>query len=548
MTLLTIESLAVRYRTGSRGDVHAVRDVDLTIAEGETLALVGESGSGKTTTAHAVLRLLAPSAQVTHGRVLVGGADVLRMSPRALRGLRGGVVGLVPQDPGNSLNPVERVGWQIEQVLRIHGAAGRGPARRRQVVELLAEAALPDPERVAAQYPGELSGGMRQRALIALAVAARPRLIIADEPTSALDVTAQQQVLDLLQRRAADFGTAVLLVTHDLGVAADRADRVVVMKDGAVVEHGPVATVLASPAAAFTRTLLASAATVTGPTREAPATTEPERPTLELRSIVKRFRQPRTRTGARWSTALAGVDLSIGRGRTLAIVGESGSGKTTLARIAVRLERETSGDVLLDGVNVTGLTGPGLRDARRNMQIVLQNPYASLQPRFTVERIVTEGLRHYRIGDAPSRRRRAAELLDQVALSRAVLDRLPSELSGGQRQRVAIARALALEPRLLVLDEPVSALDVTVQAQILDLLVRLQDEHRLAYLFITHDLAVARRIAHDVAVMRAGQVVETGPVAEILTRPRTPYTQRLLAAVPGRSLTVDARTPLGDLS
>ena len=533
--LLTVEELHVEYASGG-GTVHAVRGVDLEVAAGQTLAVVGESGSGKSTTAHAVIRLLPPNATLTHGSVTVAEQNVLALSERSLRQFRGGTVGLVPQDPGNSLNPLERVGWQIAQVLALHGIA-RGARARARAVELLAEVALPDPERAAAARPGELSGGMRQRAMIALALAAGPRLVVADEPTSALDVTVQRQVLDTLQRRVRDHGAAMLLVTHDLGVAADRADHVVVMKDGVVVERGTVAQVLQAPQHPYTQTLIASAPGLRRrPVIARAAATSQNREVadvvLHAAGLVKDFT---TRTLASSSTvrALDGVSVTVRAGRTLGVVGESGSGKTTLARVVARLEQPDAGTVRLEGRDITALRGEPLRAIWRDLQIVYQNPYASLQPRFDVERIVTEPLRHFRIGDARSRRRRAAELLEQVALPSALLTRAPEELSGGQRQRVAIARALALRPKLLLLDEPVSALDVTVQAQILDLLAHLQAELGLAYLFITHDLAVVQQIAHEVAVMSTGTVLEHGPTERILNAPQHPYTQQLLDAVPG---------------
>lgn len=534
--LLRIRNLRVRYTT-SGGPVDAVGGVDIDVPAGQTVAVVGESGSGKSTVAHAVMRLLPSNADVMDGSVHLDGVDVRGLRERSLRRYRGGMVGLVQQDPGNSLNPLERVGWQVAEVLRLHGVA-QGRRARLLAVQLLAEAALPDPERVAASWPGELSGGMRQRVLIAMALAAGPSLVIADEPTSALDVTVQRQVLNTLASRVEDQGAALLLVTHDLGVAADRADHVVVMKDGLVVEHGKVAEVLGSPQHPYTRALVASVPGLGARERapkpalvlkqEAAAT-----PVLRTDGIVKDFGMRRRTRGPKTLRALDGVSLAVHAGRTLAIVGESGSGKTTFARIVARLEVPTKGTVHLDGRDITELHGEPLRQVRRDLQIVYQNPYASLEPRFSVEQIVTEPLRHFAIGGARERRERAADLLEQVTLSPDLLSRLPRELSGGQRQRVAIARSLALNPRLLILDEPVSALDVTVQAQVLELLARLQRERGIAYLFITHDLGVVRQVADEVAVMKRGEIVERGLTDELMHQPRHAYTQQLLEAVPG---------------
>ncbi|MGY4643026.1 dipeptide ABC transporter ATP-binding protein [Cellulomonas sp. URHB0016] len=531
--LLTVTDLAVTYRT-SRGDVRAVRDVSLHVDAGETVALVGESGSGKSTTAAAVVRLLAAGARIEHGTVDLLGHDVARAAPRALQAVRGRLVGLVPQDPTVSLNPVQRVGDQVAEVLRIHGLVGRRSAPV-AAVEALRKAGLPDPEVRARQYPHELSGGMRQRVLIAIALVAQPRLLVADEPTSALDVTVQRQILDHLEELTTGTGTGVLLITHDLGVAADRADRIVVMSQGRVVEEGTPDAVLGSPQDPYTQALLAAAPSLRGArTRAAaPPTTAATPPTaLEVRHLVKEFPLPRSAGGGRLR-AVDDVSFALPRGRTLALVGESGSGKSTTARLALRLTDPTSGFVLVDGQDVTAARGPALRALRRRLQVVYQNPYASLDPSWTVERIVTEPLGAFRLGDRRDRAARAAELLDLVALPSTALQRRPAELSGGQRQRVAIARALALRPETVVLDEPVSALDVSVQAQVLDLLAGLQDELGLSYLFISHDLAVVRQVAHEVLVLSRGRVVEHGAVEQVFADPQDEYTAELLSAIPG---------------
>ncbi|OCI32053.1 dipeptide ABC transporter ATP-binding protein [Oerskovia enterophila] len=558
--LLRIDSLAVEYRT-RRGTVAAVQDVSFDVLPGETVAVVGESGSGKSTTAHAIVQLLASSAAVTHGRIVFQGTDLATASPAALRSFRGRQIGLVPQDPTVSLDPVKRIGHQVAEVLLVHGLADRRSARA-QAVEALGAAGLEDPEVRAQQYPHELSGGMRQRVLIAIAIIAEPALLIADEPTSALDVTVQRQILDHLAALTRRTATSVLLVTHDLGVAADRADRIVVMSEGRVVEVGTPREVLEHPEHPYTRALLASAPSLNAhgelrrtatplpravsertfagragdPFVARAADDGPADPTgqdvLVARHLVKDFPLPRA-AGGGTHRAVDDVSFRIPRGHTFALVGESGSGKSTTARLALRLTDVTSGSVTFDGADVTAVRGARLRDLRRRVQLVHQNPFASLNPRLSVGEVVTDPLAAYGLGSRHERRSRALELLDVVALPASALDRKPSELSGGQRQRVAIARALAINPELLVLDEPVSALDVQVQSQILGLLSGLQESLGLSYLFISHDLAVVREIAHTVAVMHRGKVVETGQVDEVFRSPRHEYTRNLLDAIPG---------------
>ncbi|MFF3847798.1 dipeptide ABC transporter ATP-binding protein [Streptomyces sp. NPDC002328] len=559
--LLEIRGLSVSYRTRG-GAVPAVRGVDLDVWPGQVTAVVGESGSGKSTTAHAVTRLLAANGRIDAGTVRFGRHDLATLSEAELRTVRGARIGLVPQDPTVSLNPVKRIGEQVAEVLRIHGLATRRSAAA-EAVAVLDRAGLPDAAVRARQYPHELSGGMRQRALIAVAIAAKPRLIIADEPTSALDVTVQRVILDHLQRLTEESGTAILLVTHDLGVAADRSQRLVVMEQGKVVEEGETRAVLADPQHPYTRRLLASAPSLTTARPRTPASAartgasidtavdttvdaavvstvdaavDAAAPLVEVRNLVKEFRLPRAGGGARTVRAVDDVSLTLRRGRTLALVGESGSGKSTTARMVLRLADPTSGQVLFDGADITTAKGARVRQLRRRAQLVYQNPYASLDPRFSVGEVITEPLRAFKVGDRVSRLDRARELLGRVALPASTLERRPAELSGGQRQRVAIARALALSPDLVVCDEPVSALDVSVQAQVLELLAELQADTGVAYLFISHDLAVVRQIAHEVAVMRAGRVVETGPPEDLFTGPRHAYTRELLAAIPGGRL------------
>ncbi|MFC1437653.1 ABC transporter ATP-binding protein [Streptacidiphilus sp. N1-10] len=546
-TLLEVRGLRVDY-TGTGGAVTAVDGVDLTVARGETVAVVGESGSGKSTTALAVTRLLPHTARIAGGRVLFRGQDLAALGDGALRPLRGRAIGFVPQDPGVALNPVQRVGDQIAEVLRIHRIA-RGREAHAEAVEALASAGVPEPAARALQYPHQLSGGMRQRVLIAMALVAGPDLVVADEPTSGLDVTVQRRVLDHLEALTRDRGIALLLITHDLGVAADRADRVVVMSEGQVVETGATAQVLDRPVHPYTRRLMAAAprwspsagtgiGTAPADAAKAAATTADRTdgaapPLLEVSGLTRDFDLPRSSGRGRTLRAVDGLDFTLARGEALALVGESGSGKSTTARLVLRLDRPTAGTVRLDGVDLASLTSRQLRDSRRRMQLVYQNPFASLDPRFTVRRIVEEPLRAFRIGDRAERRAEAARLLDLVALPARFLERRPAELSGGQRQRVAIARALALRPDLLVCDEPVSALDVSVQAQILELLAELRSELGLGYLFITHDLAVARQLCDRVAVLRDGRLVETGPTERVFAEPVHEYTRELLAAVPG---------------
>ncbi len=558
--LLSVRDLTVSFTT-PQGPVTAVRAVSLEIRRGETLAVVGESGSGKSTLAASVNQLLARNGRIESGSVRLDGTELTGLGDRAMTAIRGSRIGMVPQDPMTNLNPVMKVGSQIVEALEVHDKA-RGRAARDQAVALLERAGIEDAAARFDQYPHEFSGGMRQRVLIAMALACSPELLIADEPTSALDVTVQRLVLDQMEELAGRLGAAVMLITHDLALATERADRVVVMYRGEVVEHGPSEQVIEAPQHEYTKRLLAAAPSLATPKVSRPH--QGEEPAagatdsgvgggarevlLSLQGVERRYRLRGRREPL---VAVGGVDLDVRCGRTVAIVGESGSGKSTTARLALCLESPDAGVASYRGVDLATLHGSSLKEFRRSVQPVFQNPYASLDPRWTVAEVVAEPLRVHKIGDSRSRAAKVDSLLDQVSLPAALADRYPHELSGGQRQRVAIARALALEPELVVLDEAVSALDVLVQEQILDLMVQLQRELDLAYLFISHDLAVVRLVAHEVYVMQRGLVVEHGDPAQIFDHPQDEYTQRLVAAVPGRrrsrtlsvSRTAPPRTP-----
>ncbi|WIG16980.1 ABC transporter ATP-binding protein [Kocuria rosea] len=571
--LLEVENLAVAFST-MNGPVQAVHEASLTLREGRTLAIVGESGSGKSTTAMSVIGLLPGNGRVTGGSVRFAGQELVGLDEARMRRIRGRQIGLVPQDPMSNLNPVTTVGLQVAETLLVHGLATRRDVDEK-VVAALAAAGLPEPERRARQYPHEFSGGMRQRALIAIGLACRPRLLIADEPTSALDVTVQRTILDQIERMTEEIGTSVLLITHDLGLAAERAQDIVVMHRGRIVEAGPSARVLEDPQDEYTRRLVQAAPSVAaarvgrqavpspgrtgaGTTAAAPAAAGPSasgptaggvaapaaqeaagaaarEPLVVIENLTKVFKG---RLGQADFTAVQDVSLTVPRGRTVAIVGESGSGKTTTARMLLKLYEPTSGSIRFDGQDVTGLRGRQLAAFRQRVQPIFQDPYSSLNPMFTIGRIVEEPLSTYGRGTRAERQDRVKWLLEEVALPPSTVSRYPNELSGGQRQRVAIARALALQPELIVCDEPVSALDVLVQKQILDLLGRLQDEFGLSYLFISHDLAVVRLISDEVCVMKDGRLVEAGASEEIFTDPQHPYTRQLLASIPGNELRV----------
>ena len=531
---LEVRNLRTHFFTPN-GVLPAVDDVSLTLERGRILGLVGESGSGKTVTGFSILGLLDAPGRIVGGQILFKGQDLVTLDKKSLRSLQGNRIAMIFQDPMMTLNPVLRVEAQMIDAVLAHSKVSREQARElaRDTLGLMGIAS-PD-ERLHA-YPHQLSGGMRQRVLIAIAIALRPALIIADEPTSALDVTVQRRILDLIDALRRETGTAVLLVTHDLGVAADRSHRLVVMQGGRIQEQGPTLELLRNPQSAYTRRLLADAPSLAPAPRRTPRPATADDWAIEVEDLVHEFAAPghASAHGRGIFRAVDGVSLRVRRGSTHAIVGESGSGKTTTIRAIVGLGRPTAGRIRIEGTEVTGLRGEALRQLRRRVQLVYQNPFSSLDPRQSVFDIIEEPLLNFDPLPADERRRRVHDMLERVGLPAAVLQRRPHALSGGQRQRVAIARALVLQPQVLVLDEAVSALDVTVQAQILALLAQLQQDLGLTYLFISHDLAVVRQIADTVSVLRAGRVVDAGSVEEVFQRPTSDYTRELMDAIPGK--------------
>ena len=556
--LLQIRNLEVGFRT-QRGLVPAVRGVDLTLYAGQTLAIVGESGSGKTTTAQAIIDLLPGTGQVTGGQILFEGRDLTKLSPKEIQDVRGRLIGYVPQDPMSNLNPVWNIGFQVEEAIKANGIA-QGKEARKRTIQVLQEAGLSDASERLKQYPHQFSGGMRQRVLIGIGLSSRPKLLIAVEPTSALDVTVQRQILDHLATLTRDYGTSVLFITHDLGLAAERAEQLVVMYKGKVVESGPSQEILSNPQHPYTQRLVSAAPSLASRRIQSAKTSsdtgthifaggsldetliaraverEQAAPVKDLISVENVSKTYRIRQSGFKHTELRAVDdvsFGVQRGTTTALVGESGSGKSTVAKLILQLETITTGRIEVDGQDVAGLKGSDMLKFRRRVQPVFQDPYGSLDPQYSVGNTIAEPLLAHRVGTAKERQARVLELLDQVSLPAATRYRYPSELSGGQRQRIAVARALALKPDVLVLDEAVSALDVLVQGQILNLLTELQSELGLTYLFITHDLAVVRLIADNVCVMKKGKIIETATTDEVFDNPRESYTQELLAAIPG---------------
>ena len=537
--LLEMRDVHIAF-SSSTGLVEAVRGVNMTIYPGQSVAIVGESGSGKSTTAMSILGLLPGTGRVTEGQILFEGQDITRLDHKGFENLRGNRIGLVPQDPMSNLNPVWRVGTQIEESLMANDIGDKA-SRKNRVTEILEEAGLPDAERRARQFPHEFSGGMRQRALIGMGLAAQPTLLIADEPTSALDVTVQKQILDRLDTLTQELGNAVLFITHDLGLAAERAEHLLVMHRGRVVESGPSQEILTDPQHPYTRRLVDAAPSLAARNetadRERLDANEAD-VVIAARNLTKEF-PARGRVQKEEDKVFRAVDdvsFDVHRGTTLALVGESGSGTSTVANMVLDLLEPTSGTVHIDGEDTTNLRGKKLLDFRRKVQVVFQNPYGSLDPTFSIYSCIEEPLAVHKIGNRKEREQRVADLLDMVALPRSVMRRYPNELSGGQRQRIAIARALALQPEVLILDEAVSALDVLVQHQVLELLEDLQRDLGLTYLFITHDLAVVRQIADEVAVMQRGRIVESGRTADIFDNPQEDYTRTLINSVPGLSI------------
>ncbi|AEK35515.1 dipeptide ABC transporter ATP-binding protein [Corynebacterium variabile] len=539
--LLEIRDLAVTYRT-RRGGVPAVKNVSVTVERGTVTAIVGESGSGKSTSAMATLGLLPGNAEVS-GTIKLDGRLTTNLSEREWRSIRGTRVGLIPQDPNNSLNPVKTIGASVGEGLRIAPKAVRlsASARKKKVLDLLEQVGIDNPEVRYDQYPHQLSGGMKQRALIAAAVATEPELIIADEPTSALDVTVQRTILDLLDRMRTELDLGILFITHDLAVAGDRADQLVVMQGGEVKEHGPTDRILTDPHDPYTRRLLSDAPSLVSAVEQSTYRPGPAPDATALLTVDTLRRE--FGGGDDPFVAVDDVSFTVAAGTTHAIVGESGSGKSTLARMITAFQEPTSGTVTLDDLRIDEFgtfSKVGRRDLRRRVQMVYQNPFSSLDPRQTVGKILAEPLRNLTDLSKTQIREKVEAILDRVALgsgagsvSGDVAQRRPAELSGGQRQRVAIARALILDPELVVLDEAVSALDVTVQAQILSLLDELQRDLGLTYLFISHDLSVVREISDTVTVMSHGRQVESGLTSEIFEHPQDEFTEKLLDAIPG---------------
>ncbi len=554
--LLEIRGLKVEF-PNQNGAVTAVDGVDLTLMPGQTLAIVGESGSGKSTTAHAIINLLPGSGKVSAGSIIFDGQDLTAMSESDLEKIRGRQIGFVPQDPMSNLNPVWSVGFQVEETIRANGVASGKKEIRAKAIEVLKQAGLSDAEKRLKQFPHQFSGGMRQRVLIGIGLSANPKLLIADEPTSALDVTVQRTILDHLGELTQEKNTAVILITHDLGLAAERAEQLVVMYRGKIVEAGPSREILENPLHPYTQRLVAAAPSLASRRLSAvqktgkganefdlaavaaqrAAAAKPTDVAIEVTNLSKDY-TIRGGNGLKKTSfaAVKDVSFTIARGTTTALVGESGSGKSTVAKMLLGLEKPTSGDIIIDGQRVAELSNKGLFDLRRRMQPVFQDPYGSLDPLRNIFNTIAEPLVTHMVGTRAERHARVMELLDQVSLPQSIATRYPNELSGGQRQRIAIARALALKPDIVILDEAVSALDVLVQAQILALLHELQQELGLTYLFITHDLAVVRLIADNVCVMSKGEIVEAATTQEVFDNPREEYTKRLLEAIPGANI------------
>jgi peptide/nickel transport system ATP-binding protein len=557
--LLRIQNLEIDFPT-QNGNVRAVDGVSLELYAGQTLAIVGESGSGKSTTAHAIVNLLPGSGKVSGGSIIFDGKELVGASDKDLEHVRGRQIGFVPQDPMSNLNPVWSVGFQVEEAIRANGVATGKQEVRAAAIDVLRKAGLADADKRLKQFPHQFSGGMRQRVLIGIGLSANPKLLIADEPTSALDVTVQRTILDHLDELTREKGTSVILITHDLGLAAERAEQLVVMYRGKIVESGPSREILTNPQHPYTKRLVAAAPSLASRRLSAGVTASHADAEFDLTEVAAR-RASRTEAnevaisltdvrkvysirGSGFKstpfTAVDGVSFDIKRGTTMALVGESGSGKSTVAKMLLGLETVTSGSIEIDGQEISSMNKKQLFALRSHMQPVFQDPFGSLDPLRNIANTIAEPLVTHKMGDRAQRTARVRELLEQVSLPWSISSRYPGELSGGQRQRVAIARALALKPDIVVLDEAVSALDVLVQAQILQLLSELQSELGLTYLFITHDLAVVRVIADEVCVMNQGKIVEAGTTTDIFENPREQYTKNLLEAIPGAHIRLGA--------
>lgn len=560
-TLLKIEDLKIEFHTEDR-IVNAVKGISFEIPKGKTIGLVGESGSGKSVTSLSVMRLLPePPAKIPSGKILFQGENLLEKTEEQMRRIRGNKVSMIFQEPMTSLNPLFTIGDQVAEVLMLHKKMTKQEAIDK-TVELFDQVGIPDPKGRVNSYPHELSGGQRQRVMIAMAIACEPELLIADEPTTALDVTIQKQILELLADLQKKYGMSVLFITHDLGVIADIADEVVVMYRGDIVEQGDTETIFKNAQHPYTKGLLACRPSLEKNPHRLPTVSDfmtpdgketgfnvddqkvikanrpitDENPViLEIKDIKTHFPLEKNFFGSvqSWVKAVDGVDLEVRKGRTLGVVGESGCGKTTLGRSILRLINPTSGQVIYKGEDITAMNSSELRDLRRKMQIIFQDPYASLNPRMTLASAIIEPMQIHNLGSSREERvQRAGDLLEKVGLQRDMLNRYPHEFSGGQRQRICIARALAVEPEFIICDESVSALDVSVQAQVLNLLMDLQEEFDLTYIFISHDLAVVKFIADEIAVMNKGKVVEYNDAVNIYSNPQDAYTKKLLSAIP----------------
>jgi len=536
--VLSVRNLTVDARTP--GGLKRVLDgVSFDLARGETLCLAGESGSGKSVTSLSIMGLLPKtSLKVTAGEIRLDGRDLVGISHRALRQVRGGEIAMIFQEPMTSLNPIMTIGTQLTEAIRAHQGRANAESVARQMLEAVH---MTDPGRRLGQYPHELSGGMRQRVMIAMALSCRPKVLIADEPTTALDVTVQAQILTLMRELRREFDTAILMITHDMGVVAEMADRVAIMQNGRIVEQGDALDVFERPAEVYTRQLLAAVPRLGAhagtdgppPVSDAPARAIAARPILEVNDLTVRYGGQSSWFGRSGTVAptVDALSFSIAAGQTLGLVGESGSGKSTTGKAVLGLI-QFSGSVRLDGGEIAGLSQTAMRPVRRSAQMIFQDPYASLDPRMSVGKAIAEPLVIHAIGNASERQDRVAELLRRVGLTPDAAGRYPHEFSGGQRQRICIARALALEPKLIVADESVAALDVSVRARVLDLMLELQEQMGLSYLFISHDMAVIEKMSHHVAVMRGGRIIEAGSRRQVFEAPSDDYTRGLMQAVP----------------